>query len=175
MLRVSCEVMNGSATKRRLITTDDDLQADVMKTLSSFGLSEATREKLIDLLKSRQGRYGYVHASDDATGAYASISVLPDPVIAMQVFVGNDEMNALFLQSNLQTGADAFLAASNIPADFREKIAVLLSETERFDEPVGLYRSDGRHSVSVQMGYVNSSSFVQQPTVQQKKWRGPGF
>lgn len=175
VLRVSCEVVDGSSVKRRLISTDDDLQADVMKTLISFNLRAVTRKKLIDLLKARTGRYGYIHAHDDATNAYIAVSVTPDPVIHVQMSVGDHEVNELVLLSELHGTIDALFDEAHIPAEVRGSVRELLEGKDRFDQHVLLQQGGERDRVCVRIGYANSNGFANNTTQHPKKsWRGPG-
>ncbi len=176
ILRVSCEVMNnGSSAKQKLVTTDANLQADILQALTSFGLCEATRSQLIDLLKTRTGRYGLVRTFDTQTGAYVAVAVTPDPVIGTQIIVGDRETNDMILQSDLAGRLEAVLQAAELPPDAREEIIRLLSGKESFSDPIRFDRADERKRIAVRIGYINSSAFVTQPAQEKKKkWQGPG-
>lgn len=175
VLRVTCEMIDGTTTKQRLVTTDAQLLSDVMKTLISFDLRAVTRKKLIDLLKTRSGRYGHVRAFDDATKAYVGISVTPDPVLHVQMSVGDHEVNELVLLTELPRRIDALFDEVRLPIEVRGSVRELLDGKEQFDQHVLLRQGEERDRIQVRIGYVNSNGFADPSAPdKKKKWQGPG-
>jgi hypothetical protein len=161
VLRVGCEVIDGKAVKRTVTTTDTRLLDDVMQTLRALGLRAVTRKKLVDTLRDRTGRYGYFHLHDDAAQAYVAVTVSPDPVLGVQIVVGEQETCEMVLQSDLLHRIGGVLETSRLPADVRETVTVLLTGKDHFGEPVRFDRSDDRNAIRVRIGYIGSHAFEQ--------------
>jgi hypothetical protein len=171
VLRVTCEtISNGEETRQKIVSTDANLEADVMKTLQKFGLRAVTRKNLINLLRERTGRYGFLRTYDDQTNAYVGVSVSPDPVIAAQVFVGNKESRDMSLQTDFPQRIDNFLAKSRVPADVQEAVIALLAQKENFEEPVRFdQKEEEKEVIAVRIGYVNTGAFLTDPPMNKKK------
>jgi hypothetical protein len=172
VLRVTCEVIDGKARKEKFVTTDTNLQADVMKALNAFGLRAITRKKLIDLLKGFTGRYGHARINDDQTNAYVGISVTPDPVIGVQIILGENESREMYLQNDLPERIGTLFEESRLPAGVREAVSALLACKDNFEQPVRFDRTSEKESIIVRIGYINSGAFAQEAP-QKKKSRGP--
>jgi hypothetical protein len=175
VLRVTCEMIDGKTRKEKFVTTDLKLLDEVMKKLISFELRAVTRKKLIDLLKSRTGRYGHVRINDDQTNAYVGISVTPDPVIRVRLSAGASKADDIILLTELSLKIDELFEDARLPENVRENVRGQLKGKESFEQHIFLEQGGERDHVNVRIGYVNSNGFNDEPSSdKKKKWRGPG-
>ncbi len=159
----------------RIVTTDAKLFSDVMRTLVLFDMRAITRKAMIDLLRDRTGRYGYFHLLDDVTGEYVVVTVSPDPVIHVQMSVGDYEMNELVLLMDLPGKIDALFDEARLPEEVRGSVRERLEGKEQFDQHVLLQQGGERDRIQVRIGYVNSNGFTEYPSSdKKKKWPGTG-